>query len=143
MAKESPKVASTGSTLRLTGSALALTSRAFLLALGPLPAVQLSKGLSRLLQFGDEELNVVQQVVQDLLPGETDDSVGRASQWAEPLSGWSQAADLCQAHHVSVHTCGRHFRWPHLLLYSPRLFIWSMRQDISCSLELYLSISEQ
>lgn len=72
-----------GSTLRLTGRVLALTSRAFLLALGPLPAVQLSKGLSRLLQFCDEELDVVQQVVQDLLPGKTDDSVARACQWAE------------------------------------------------------------
>lgn len=125
----------TGSTLRLTGSALALTSRAFLLALGPLPAVQLSEGLSRLLQFGDEELDVVQQVVQDLLPGETDDSVGMASQWAETLSGRSQAADHCHAHHVSVHTCGRHFCWPRLLLYSPLLLIWSMRRDVSCSSE--------
>lgn len=70
----------TGRTLGLTGSRLALTSRTFLLALGPLPAVQLSEGLGRLLQLGDEELDVVQQVVQDLLPGKTDDSVGRASQ---------------------------------------------------------------
>lgn len=79
----------TGSTLRLRGSGLALTSRAPLLALSFLPAVEFSEGLSRLLQFGDEELNVIQQVVQDLLPDERDISVGRASQWAEPACGRS------------------------------------------------------
>lgn len=79
----------TGSTLRLTGSGLALTSRAPLLALSFLPAVEFSEGLGRLLQFGDEELNVIQQVVQDLLPDERDISVGRASQWAEPVCGRS------------------------------------------------------
>lgn len=84
-----------GSTLRLTGSGLALTSRAPLLALSFLPAVELSEGLGRLLQFGDEELNVIQQVVQDLLRDERDISVGRASLWAELLSGRSQAVDRC------------------------------------------------
>lgn len=91
-----------GSTLRLTGSGLALTSRAPLLALSFLPAVELSEGLGRLLQFGDEELNVIQQVVQDLLPDERDISVGRASRWAELLSGWSQAVELTTSRSTRV-----------------------------------------
>lgn len=45
------------------GTWLSLTSRALLLPLDPLPAIQLSEGLGRLLQFGDEELNVVQEVI--------------------------------------------------------------------------------
>ncbi len=45
-----------------------LTSWTFLFAfLGLLPLGELVEGLSRLLKFGDEELDVVQDVVQDLL----------------------------------------------------------------------------
>lgn len=81
----------TGSGLGMTRSGLALTSRALLLALSFLPAVQLSEGLGRLLQFGDEELDVIQQVVQDLLLEERDSSVGGASQAAEPVCGRSRS----------------------------------------------------
>lgn len=45
-----------------------LTSWTFLFAfLGLLPLGELVEGLSSLLEFGDEELDVVQDVVQDLL----------------------------------------------------------------------------
>lgn len=45
-----------------------LTSGAFLLALLVLlPLGELTEGLGSLLKFGDEKLNVIQDVVQDLL----------------------------------------------------------------------------
>lgn len=47
----------------------ALTSWTFLLALlDLLPPGELAEGLRSLLKFGDKELDVVQDVVQDLLP---------------------------------------------------------------------------
>lgn len=46
-----------------------LTSRTSLFALlDLLPLGELAEGLRSFLEFGDEELNVVQDVVQDLLP---------------------------------------------------------------------------
>lgn len=45
-----------------------LTSWTFFALLGLLPLGQLGEGLGCLLKFGDEELDVVQDVVQDLLP---------------------------------------------------------------------------
>lgn len=50
---------------------LSLTSWTFLLALlDLLPLGELGAGLRSLLKFGNEELDVVQDVIQDLLPNE-------------------------------------------------------------------------